>query len=212
MALCHSGNLERHGFLVELLEFQPQVQEALREPFEEGKLRIVRAAKGKDFPAECLILGTTNLCPCGDYVPGVPVINCRFGKTKCQSYAKKLSGPLVDRFQILYFTKHENSRKQNLKDILKKVQKAQNFSELKRGQKKPNSRLQMSELGIDLYKKPWVQKSLPENISERRKLALFRVARSLADIEGCMEIQARHILNAAHLSLAPFRKIQRWEY
>ena len=66
IARAHGGVL----ILDEMLEFNPQVQEALREPVETGVLTIARSGRVRKHPAQILLLGTTNLCKCGLFVPG----------------------------------------------------------------------------------------------------------------------------------------------
>ena len=101
-----AGEISRaHGgvlILDELLEYPSQVQESLREPFEEGQMRVFRNGKLKIYPAQAQILATTNLCPCGTWTPSKPMeMACVYNRTRCRSYGQRLSGPLVDRFEIL---------------------------------------------------------------------------------------------------------------
>ena len=54
-------------FLDELLEFERRALDALREPLEEGVVRVARAARTVEFPARLMLIGATNPCPCGHY-------------------------------------------------------------------------------------------------------------------------------------------------
>ena len=101
------GEISRaHGgvlLLDELLEFHSYVRESLREPIESQKITVARRGVICQFPADFLLLATTNLCPCGDYVPKKPT-RCRFSLARCRSYLDKISGPFLDRFSILSFS------------------------------------------------------------------------------------------------------------
>ncbi|HWU44381.1 MAG TPA: ATP-binding protein, partial [Bdellovibrio sp.] len=115
---AHKGLL----ILDELLEFHPRAQEALREPMEENCIRLRRGRFVEEYPAEALTIATTNLCPCGEWIPGAKIV-CGRSLKKCQSYAERLSGPLMDRFQVTFFTnKKEAGEKMKGRDILKKIE------------------------------------------------------------------------------------------
>ena len=204
---AHGGVL----LLDELLEFHPQVHEALREPFEEGCLRIVRGGRVKEFLAESLIIGTTNLCPCGDFIPGRKILNCRFGKTKCHSYSKRMSGPVVDRFQMIYFSSQGDDRKISADKIKNKIQAAQKFALQTRGMDQSNGQLTLAKVKTFLNSAPWIEKSLPKGLSERRKLAQLRVARTIADLESSISIEPHHLNKAQLFTIGPFEKIRQWE-
>ncbi|RYZ76172.1 MAG: competence protein ComM, partial [Proteobacteria bacterium] len=62
---AHAGVL----IMDELLEFHPEIQESLREPVESGSISLVRAGASRTYPARVLLLATTNLCACGNFVP-----------------------------------------------------------------------------------------------------------------------------------------------
>jgi magnesium chelatase family protein len=93
VSLAHRGVL----FLDELGEFEPAVLDNLRQPLEEGVIRVARAAAKVAFPARLLLVGAMNPCPCGEgTAPGA----CRCTPTARARYARRLSGPLVDRFDL----------------------------------------------------------------------------------------------------------------
>lgn len=89
------------GILVadELLEFRRDVIEALRQPLDEGIVRLQRAKLRTMLPAKFQFLASTNLCPCG--VWGLIRKQCRCSKPKLQAYQQKLSGPILDRFDLV---------------------------------------------------------------------------------------------------------------
>ena len=95
ISLAHGGAL----ILDELLEFHPLVQSALREPMEKGVIHLARAGTRGHFPADSVVLATTNLCPCGNFQPGA-TFQCLCSSLRLRSYIEKLTGPFLDRFSI----------------------------------------------------------------------------------------------------------------
>jgi len=84
-------------FLDEMGEFPASVLDALRQPLEEGIVRVCRARATIAFPARFLLVGAMNPCPCGEgYLPG----SCRCSPAARARYARRLSGPLLDRFDL----------------------------------------------------------------------------------------------------------------
>jgi len=180
------GEISRaHGGLLvldEYLEFHPKVQEALREPIEKGAIRLVRQGQSFEFPCQFVLAATSNLCPCGDYVPGKNT-SCAYSLRRCQSYLDRLSGPMLDRFDILAFSNQwaEKKRSYSLKSMYQEVIEASQFRLKQRKQEKFNSQLSLQELEFMLDKQSLAH--LPETTSHRRKRALLRVARSFSDFQ-----------------------------
>lgn len=94
ISLAHHGVL----FLDEMPEFSRHVLEVLRQPLEEGCVRIARAARTAVFPARFMLIGAMNPCPCG-YL-GDPARACRCSPQQVARYASRLSGPLRDRMDL----------------------------------------------------------------------------------------------------------------
>jgi len=92
-SLAHGGVL----FLDEMGEFPAPVLDALRQPLEEGVVRVARARASVTFPARFLLVGATNPCPCGQ---GGPRGACRCSDAARLRYTRRLSGPLLDRFDL----------------------------------------------------------------------------------------------------------------
>lgn len=194
-----------HGGLLlldEYLEFNPKVQEALREPLEKGVIRLVRNGHCMVFPARFLLVATSNLCPCGDYEPGRPV-RCSYSLRRCQSYLDRLSGPMMDRFDLLAFSKNWKGKKEvSLKNLYKEVKEACLFRLNERKQEKPNSQLELKQLEVMVGKN--LAPLLPKSSSHRRKRALLRVARTLSDLKQEMEISPQSVEQALTLTVKNF--------
>jgi magnesium chelatase family protein len=84
-------------FLDELGEFPTAVLDALRQPLEEGVVRVRRARGAADLPARVLLVGAMNPCPCGE---GAVRGTCRCTDAARARYERRLSGPLLDRFDL----------------------------------------------------------------------------------------------------------------
>lgn len=93
ISCAHNGLL----FLDELGEFSVPILDALRQPLEEGAVRISRAARAVTLPARFLLVAAMNPCPCGE---GGADGRCRCSDAARARYARRLSGPLLDRFDL----------------------------------------------------------------------------------------------------------------
>jgi magnesium chelatase family protein len=206
---AHKGIL----ILDELLEFHPRGQEALREPMEEFVIRLRRGRYTDEYPAESLVIATTNLCPCGDWVPDTKVF-CARSLRKCQSYTERLSGPLVDRFQLLFFTQKKETGAIVLgADILRKLEEVRAFRE-GLAVKDPRflklaSRWSLDELNAGLPSFYREQLFPQELSSRRRELSTLRVARSLADLALSVEMKPEHVEEALMYSYQSFEALKR---
>jgi len=94
LSLAHHGVL----FLDEFSEYTHHQLNALREPLETGSVWISRANATAEFPAETLIVGAMNPCPCGWL--GHPKRGCRCGPAELARYAARISGPVLDRLDL----------------------------------------------------------------------------------------------------------------
>lgn len=94
VSLAHGGVL----FLDELPEFRPHSVELLRQPVEEGCVRLVRARASVNFPARFVLVAAMNACPCGYY--GVGDDRCTCDPIAVRRYAGRISGPLLDRIDL----------------------------------------------------------------------------------------------------------------
>jgi magnesium chelatase family protein len=101
LSLAHRGVL----FLDELSEFSPVVLDSLRQPLEEGVVRVSRARATVDFPARFQLVGATNPCPCGWKTGTVAAFGdltprCSCGPGQLERMRRRLSGPLLDRIDV----------------------------------------------------------------------------------------------------------------
>jgi magnesium chelatase family protein len=94
ISLAHRGVL----FLDEMAEFSRHVLDVLRQPIEEGTVRIARAARTCSFPARFMLIGAMNPCPCGYAGDGVRACKCT--TPQIAKYGARLSGPLRDRIDL----------------------------------------------------------------------------------------------------------------
>ena len=93
-------SLASHGvlFLDEVTEFRRDALEGLRQPIEDGRVVVVRAAGAVEFPARFTLVAAANPCPCG--FDGDPRRRCRCLPNRVEAYRQRLSGPLLDRIDI----------------------------------------------------------------------------------------------------------------
>src|SRR5467141_2729596 len=94
VSLAHNGVL----FLDELPEFKRSALEVMRQPIEDGKVTVSRAAGSVTFPSEFMIVAAMNPCPCGYF--GDLKRECRCGPLQVQRYRQPISGPLLDRIDL----------------------------------------------------------------------------------------------------------------
>jgi magnesium chelatase family protein len=200
ISLAHHGVL----FLDELPEFDRKVLEVLREPLESGHITISRAARQADFPASFQLLAAMNPCPCG-YL-GHYNNKCRCTPDNVLRYRAKISGPLLDRIDMLIDVpalKEEEltsvAGSENSQMIQARVEKAREF-QLKR-QGKANFAL--GSLEIDQYCQPdeaglTILKTAISrlNLSARAYHRILKVARTIADLANEAAIKPAHIAEA----------------
>ena len=170
----YQGEIERvhNGLLIldELLEFQSQILETLRGPMTGEKLRLSRAGVVREFDCHFQVVATTNLCPCGKWVPKAD-INCRYSRTQCTKYLNKLSGPIIDRFGLMMFYKNQKPKR----DVtgFQILQRIKSFNEL---QLKRTLHLD-AEVSPDLTNSlPLIFEKLYADVSLRRQHFIHAVA------------------------------------
>jgi magnesium chelatase family protein len=206
-----SGEITRaHGGVLimdELLEFAPEIQEALREPVETGTISLVRAGQSRTYPASLLLLATTNLCPCGKFVPRNSN-SCTCSKQRRSRILNRLSGPFVDRFAILTFSDEWSTDDfVSVTEVAEHSSRAIEFRK-KRGQLTSNARVDASELSNRLTE--FQQKNLRAGSSRRRQVSLLRVARTFADLRASEMVSDVDLADAAELTLNNHQRLEQW--
>ncbi len=203
ISLSHSGVL----FLDELTEFEKDTLELLRQPLEDKKITITRQSGTVEYPSRFLLLGAMNPCNCG-YYPNLKRCRCTPGMRR--KYLQKLSQPLLDRIDLFvqaeplsYLEISQKRKNESSAEIKKRV-------------------LNCHEIQLNRYKDEtfWHNSSIPSNviskycalgkseeaymkdIYEQYKLTgrtyhkILRVARTIADLDGAVDIQLMHLKEA----------------
>ncbi len=204
-----AGEISRaHGGLLlmdELLEFSSPVLEALREPMQEKKISVARAGKIKEFPAKTIYIGTTNLCPCGDYIPNsVQKTSCNYSLIRCRSYSHRFTGPFLDRFEMLLFLDKKQEPQVPGHQILEELERA--YETFESPQKIP-----ISEIEALLPSHLRVPGVMPEFSSHRRRTATLKVAYSISALNSQSKIDELSFKKALKWTNTNFEKLKRWE-
>ena len=205
ISLAHNGVL----FLDELPEFKRSVLEVLRQPLEDRIITISRSKFTVQYPASFMLIAAMNPCPCGYYNHPTKSCVCSIGEIK--RYMNKISGPLLDRFDLhieVIPVSFDDLAKKGLseksKEIRKRVIKAR-----KRQQKrfafspKIHYNAQMdSKLIRQFCEIDETSSNLLKSAVEKLKLSaraydrILKVARTIADLEGSYKIEPYHIAEA----------------
>ncbi|TGN18537.1 ATP-binding protein [Leptospira idonii] len=188
VSLAHKGIL----FLDELTEFKEKALEALREPMEEKKVVISRVLDREILPADFVLLGACNPCPCGHFKGNK---RCRCSLEKIRNYLRKLTGPFLDRITIVSFL-FENSEKRNTfvqeKEYRKKMNRAKEFREIRIEKEIEDSRSTDPELFLSSQ----YLKDIGKKFSFRKRKQLVELARTIADWENSEITKEEHYLEA----------------
>ncbi|MDX8411813.1 MAG: YifB family Mg chelatase-like AAA ATPase [Mariprofundaceae bacterium] len=193
-------------FLDELAEFRRQVLEVLRQPLEDGRVCIARAADALEYPADFQLLAAMNPCPCG-YL-GHPHRPCGCSPTQIRRYRQRISGPLLDRIdlqvQVPPVDKEELTRMQPGEPsaaVAARVKLAREIQHDRLGDSRCNAGMSTREL--ERFARPDADGShILDAAMERFGLSarayhrVIKVARTIADLEGREQLKASHIAEA----------------
>ncbi|MGA8363779.1 MAG: YifB family Mg chelatase-like AAA ATPase [Solirubrobacteraceae bacterium] len=207
VVLAHRGVL----FLDELSEFAKPTLEALRQPLEDGRVAIVRAKHSAVYPARFMLLAATNPCPCG-YAGERELCQC--SETDMARHRRKLSGPLLDRIDLQ--AKLENVGSEGLgADPWTSSRKARELvTEARERQARRlrdecttvNAHMDVCMLERHARLDEPGQRMLRDaqsrgTLSARGQHRTLRVARTIADLNGCERVRMRDV--GVALSLRP---------
>jgi len=193
-------------FLDELPEFKRQVLEVLRQPLEDGRVCIARAADTLEFPARFQLMAAMNPCPCG-YL-GHPVRACRCSPSQIRRYKQRISGPLLDRFDLHVHVppvdKEELVRMQpgeSSARVAGRVRMAREKQYARLGEGCVNAR--MSQKQIEQYARPDAEgaKLLDTamehfSLSARSYHRILKVACTIADLDEAKSVASSHTAEA----------------
>ena len=205
ISLAHNGVL----FLDELPEFNKKALEVMRQPMEDEEVTISRVIMTITFPSRFMLVSAMNPCPCGYF--GDLYHNCSCTPTMIQRYVSKISGPLLDRIDIHievpslpYKELASKEMGEESKEIRKRVNKAREVQlERYRDRKAIYCNAQLSQK--DLRKYCEIDNSSQEllklaiekfGLSARAYSRILKVARSIADLDGSLDIKPEHISEA----------------
>nr|WP_297232214.1 YifB family Mg chelatase-like AAA ATPase [uncultured Prevotella sp.] len=205
ISLAHNGVL----FCDELPEFNKTTLEVLRQPLEDRHINISRAKYTIDYPCSFMFVASMNPCPCGYY--GDPTHNCVCTPGQIQRYMNKISGPLLDRIDIQceitpvpFKDISKAAQGEPSAEIRKRVIRAREIQAARfSGQKGIHCNAQMSERMIHQYAEPdeagisMLRMAMERlSLSARAYNRILKVARTIADLEGCEHVESHHLAEA----------------
>lgn len=204
ITLAHRGVL----FLDEMVEFPRNVLETLRQPLEDGEIVISRTKNSIKYPANFMLIGAMNPCPCGFL--GDKEKHCTCSDTQIQRYQSRLSGPLMDRIDLCItvprltteelIQKGESEPSSKIRERIVKARKIQAerykdegiLTNTELSSKLIKKYCTLSEKSSDILKTA-AQKY---NLSGRKYNRVLKLARTIADLEGSNDISEIHISQA----------------
>ena len=203
ISLAHYGVL----FLDELPEFNRSTLEVLRAPIEDGKITISRNLQVITYPCNFMLVASMNPCPCGYYGTNR---ECSCSEESIKKYLNKISGPLFDRIDIqveVNSVKYENLNSDICEETSSQIQsRVNNARNLQKIRYKGMNIYSNSELTPALIKEfcklDDKGKFILENAFEKLGLSaraytrILKVARTIADLDGCENIKEKHLLEA----------------
>ncbi|MBN1500060.1 MAG: YifB family Mg chelatase-like AAA ATPase [Spirochaetes bacterium] len=204
ITLAHNGVL----FMDEFIEFKNNVLQALRQPLEDNFITVSRAAGTVSFPADFMLVASSNPCQCGFLFD--EDVECKCTPMQIKKYFSKIAGPILDRFDIEVYVprvayrqlmgKIESEKSLHIK---RRVEKAREIQLSRFGENGPevNSRMSSAMVKkycyVDEHDSSFLSNAMKRmNLSPRSFFRILKVSRTIADIEGEREVQKSHILEA----------------
>ncbi len=204
ISLAHNGVL----FLDEMPEYNRSSLEVLRQPLEDGNITVSRATGTVNYPANFMLCGSMNPCPCGNYGSAEKVCTC--SPSQISKYKSKISGPLLDRIdiqvevdEVKYAELTEQKEAESSKTVKSRVNRTREIQKLRftgdgiltnsdMGEKHIQKYCKLSKECEDILKRAY--ESL--HLSPRARSRIIKVARTIADMELYEQIMPAHILEA----------------
>ena len=204
VSLSHLGVL----FLDEFPEFERNVLEVLRQPLEDGKVTISRAHSTLTYPAQFMLVAAMNPCPCGNYMD--PVKQCTCSPATVARYWSKLSGPLLDRIDLHVevprlkqdelAAQPDGEPSERIRERVaaarllqqKRFNNTETFCNARMTPRQIKESCKLDREAEDLLKSAILHLQLSARAYDR----ILKVSRTIADLEGADNIQARHIAEA----------------
>ncbi|TSC78500.1 MAG: magnesium chelatase family protein [Parcubacteria group bacterium Gr01-1014_29] len=205
ITLAHRGVL----FMDEFSEFDKRVLEALRQPLEDRVISVSRAKGSITYPANILLVGAMNPCPCGNL--GNPTKECVCPPHHIERYARKISGPIADRIDLWVDVDPVEHEKLSAPSgaaepslaVRERVVAARTMQRQRFLGTKLSANSEIGARDIDMYcpLNPATRNTLNTaarvyNLSARVYHRAIKIARTIADLEGSEHIAERHILEA----------------
>ena len=196
-------------FLDELSEFKKNVLEVLRQPLEDGKVTISRAAISLTYPAQFMLAAAMNPCPCGYFSD--PHHECTCTPPVIQRYMSRMSGPLLDRIDIHVEVPAVKYKElsgvptgEASSDIRERVNRTKHvqlerfrggggvFCNAHMGAREIREWCRIDGKGHELLRMAITKLGLSARAYDR----ILKVSRTIADMEGEADIQAQHVAEA----------------
>jgi magnesium chelatase family protein len=199
-------------FLDELPEFDRSVLEVLRQPLEDQKVTISRAAMSLTFPSSFMLAAAMNPCPCGFW--NDPTRECRCTPLQIQRYVGRISGPLLDRIDIhidvpaVRFRELTGDTPPDAEDSAAIRRRVISARERQRQRFAADGifsnaamtpRLIRKYCRIDSESESMLERAMTRlGLSARAFDRILKVSRTIADLEDSLEIQSTHVSEAVH--------------
>jgi magnesium chelatase family protein len=205
------ATLANHGvlFLDELSEFQRSSLEALRQPLEDGCVAIVRGQRALVFPTRFMLVAATNPCPCGFAGVGD---RCRCGEAELRRHQRRLSGPLLDRMDLLVSVERPGEhelRSPPTSDSATARARVAHARERQHRRLRDSGASSNGEMDVRLVRRHAQLDGGAEQalghayasgaLSARGRHRVLRVARTIADLEGHERVSTADLLTALAL-------------
>ncbi len=205
VSLAHHGVL----FLDEIPEYQRSALEALRQPLEDKYVSVTRANGRAIYPADFMLIATMNPCPCGYY--GDPSHECTCTSTQLLQYQKHLSGPLLDRIDMIVPVSRVSNDKLLQKASSSQTQHIAAQNAIANSKQKQNNRYNSSVKNNSSLTNAEIKKhiklatdveQLLNTAAERLSLSargyfkVIKVARTIADLDSSEDINVKHVSEA----------------